>query len=295
MADTGANSCLTDSEHHLVRCTEIPPVTVGLALKDDTNGSPKPFTCRRMGFLLMLQEDNTYHYQPFLIHPQATNTIMSPEAVMNASSVFKRFAQTGVKGHSEGLLSFYDAAGDLRLKLPLTKRNGLYYSPIDSLVKDSNGVRPSMSTAAINRHMAGPSPTLPPPMPCIAEEDAEAHVWAQCGTAVPKVCSTASGTTDDKPPRHSVLRKRPSNPAKQLEAELWAARLGYCGEWQLSVLPGGADGIPNEFEPHPFCFVDMKEQARVRKQNAGRKAERLATRGQRFYADFGFLRSSTEC
>ena len=38
MANTGTNSCLADLEHHLVRCTEILPVTVGLALKDDKDG-----------------------------------------------------------------------------------------------------------------------------------------------------------------------------------------------------------------------------------------------------------------
>ena len=162
----------------------------------------------------MLKEDGVYHYQPFLVHPQATDTIMSPEAVMNASSVFKRFAQTGVKGHTGGLLSFYDADGDLRLKLPLTKRSGLYYSPIDSLVEDSNTVHPSILIVVINKHLAGCRSALPPPMLCIAENGSESHVWESCGVAQPQVCTTPSRKDDDKPPCRLVLRKRPSNPAK---------------------------------------------------------------------------------
>ena len=49
MSDTGANSCLTDNESNLVRCTDIPPVIVGLALKASDAGKPTPFTCHRMG------------------------------------------------------------------------------------------------------------------------------------------------------------------------------------------------------------------------------------------------------
>ena len=64
-------------------------------------------------------------------------------------------------------------------------------------------------------------------------------------------------------------------PAKQLESELWAARLGFCGEWQLDVLPACATGLPNQFDYHPFRFIDHKEQARIRKRAVGRKAERV--------------------
>jgi hypothetical protein len=33
LSDTGANSCMADSEEHLVQCHDIAPVAVGLALK----------------------------------------------------------------------------------------------------------------------------------------------------------------------------------------------------------------------------------------------------------------------
>ncbi len=65
---------------------------------------------------------------------------MSPEAIMNSSSVFRSFTQAGVKGHSAGLLSFYDKLGDLQMSLPLRKQNGLYYCNVASIVADSDSV-----------------------------------------------------------------------------------------------------------------------------------------------------------
>ena len=95
MSDTGAKLCLMELEDNLVRCMDIAPVTVGLAMKTLAGDTPTPFTCWRMGFLPMLREDGVHHYQQFLVHPQASNTIMSPEAIMNSSSVFRRFTQMG--------------------------------------------------------------------------------------------------------------------------------------------------------------------------------------------------------
>ena len=51
MADTGANSCMADSELHLVNCRDIKPVRIGLALK--SSGPATNYTCSRMGYLPM--------------------------------------------------------------------------------------------------------------------------------------------------------------------------------------------------------------------------------------------------
>ena len=78
-----------------------------------------------------------------------------------------------------------------------------------------------------------------------------------------------------------------------MESELWAARLGFCGWWQLAALPGKADGVPATFRSHPFRYIDHKEAAAIRKRPATKVATRNAKNGQRFYMDFGFLRAST--
>jgi hypothetical protein len=93
-------------------------------------------------------------------------------------------------------------------------------------------------------------------------------------------------------PRANIVRC-PTMQRQQLEVKLWAARLGYCGEWQLDAITKAADGVPVVLEPHPFRFSDVKEQANVRHQPASSSAPRLNHKGQRFFMDFGFLCAST--
>ena len=132
MEDTGVNSCMTDSEIHLVNCQDIKPVRIGLALK--SSGPATHYTCNRMGYLPMTMEDGLMHYQPFLVNKQASDTIMSPEAIKQSCPDFYLYQQEGFKDTSPGLLAFYDASGSLLQRLTLHKKNGLYYCPIDTCV-----------------------------------------------------------------------------------------------------------------------------------------------------------------
>lgn len=84
----------------------------------------------------------------------------------------------------------------------------------------------------------------------------------------------------------------PTSAKRVLDAELWAARLGYCIEWQLLKIPQHCDGTPPKFYPHPLQFVRHKEQARIRKQPVGSDPEQAPLPGQRFSMDFGFMRAS---
>jgi hypothetical protein len=102
----------------------------------------------------------------------------------------------------------------------------------------------------------------------------------------------ATRTDTHKPPPRSRITLCPTNCARQLKSELWAARLGLCGEDQLKRLALNADGLPTDFEFHPFWYIDWKAQARIRKQDAGRKARKAPNVGVRFYMDFGFMRAS---
>ncbi len=85
MADSGANVCLTPDPTLLVNITDIPPVPLGVALShlDDTGA-----VCRQQGYLPIPLLDGTFHYQPFLINPNATDTILSPAHVMKSSAKF---------------------------------------------------------------------------------------------------------------------------------------------------------------------------------------------------------------
>ena len=70
--------------------------------------------------------------------------------------------------------------------------------------------------------------------------------------------------------------------SRQLEAELWAARLGFCGEWKVDTITANANGLPPKFRPHTLRCIDTKEQASVRKQPAKKDSERTLRAGERF-------------
>ena len=70
-------------------------------------------------------------------------------------------------------------------------------------------------------------------------------------------------------PTPALLRQKPpSLPTtlhKQLEAELWSARLGFPSTWQMNVIPEHADGLPSTFHPHPFSKSEFKMSATTSK------------------------------
>jgi hypothetical protein len=82
--------------------------------------------------------------------------------------------------------------------------------------------------------------------------------------------------------------------SKQVEADLWQARLGHCSDWQLKVIPMSTTGTPSKFTPHPFASYDVYNQARIRKRPStrGKHPSRATTAVQRWFMDFGFLRAS---
>ena len=234
MADSGANVCVTSDPSILVDVIDINPIPLGVA----ATSPDTPITfCTKQGYLPIPLSDGSYHYQPFLYNPNATDTILSPAHVMRSSPSISSWRQSGSKDPSvTDTLSFLDSNGNDLLVLPLTTQNGLQYC--------SNAPTPPIGMRSTLTYSA----------------------------ASVSAVSTAR---------------------RVLKSELWAARLGYCSEWQLTKIPLHADGTPSKFFPHPLRFIDHKEQARVRKQPAGTHSEQAILPGQRFLMDFGFMRAST--
>ncbi len=79
-----------------------------------------------------------------------------------------------------------------------------------------------------------------------------------------------------------------------MESKVWALRFGCPGEHQLDILPCHIKGSPRVFVYHPFCSINFKEHAYIRKQPAQKTAERIPGCDAKFFMDFGFLRASTE-
>jgi hypothetical protein len=233
MADSGANVCVTSNPSILVDMIDIEPIPLGVAATSPD--APTTF-CTKQGYLPIPLLDGSYHYQPFLYNPNATETILSPAHVMWSSPSISTWRQSGSKDPTViDTLSFLDSNGNDLLVLPLTTHNGLQY----------------------------------------------------CSNAAPPIAMRSTLTYS------AASVSAPTSARRILESELWAARLGYCSEWQLTKIPLHADGTPSKFYPHPLHFIDHKEQARVRKQPAGSHLEQAPLPGQRFLMDFGFMRAST--
>jgi hypothetical protein len=96
MADSGANVCITSDPSILVDVTPIEPIPLGVAL---TSSDSTSAMCTQQGFLPIPLLNGTCHYQPFLINPNATDTILSPNHVMRSSPCITAWKQSGSKDH----------------------------------------------------------------------------------------------------------------------------------------------------------------------------------------------------
>ena len=154
--------------------------------------------------MALTRVDGSTHLQPVLVHPQASDFILSPSAIMHEGS-YHKWQQEGYRDDTPGRLSFHNEAGVRVIDLSLQKANGLHYCTVSR---------------------------------CVVERDT--HAWRVARTVAP------------------------TDPARQLEAELWAARMAFCGEATLMELPNSATGVPKRFRSHPFRYIDHKEAARIR-------------------------------
>ena len=79
LTDSGSNSYMAYSEMHLVDSHDIMPMTVWLALTSDD--TPVMYECTQLGYLPMMRDDGIVHRQPFLVNPQATDCMLSPDTI----------------------------------------------------------------------------------------------------------------------------------------------------------------------------------------------------------------------
>jgi hypothetical protein len=65
--------------------------------------------------------------------------------------------------------------------------------------------------------------------------------------------------------------------------------LSFPGKDQLDLPPGNVTGIPSSFHYHPFCFLDWKEEAQIKKQAAQQPSEQTTESQRCFYIDYNFM------
>lgn len=260
LADSGANCCMTADLKAMKNVTKLPiPITIGLAVTGDTTNI-QGTECTHVGELPIQCDDGTSIYVRCFYNPNATDTIISPQAIVDSSEEFTEWKQTGRRMGDPGILTFIGPS--VSKSITLHQNNGLYYCNPTTIPIDNEFQSPVMPTTK------------------------QLHLHTNKAEQQP------SKQPKRQPP--PTRKFRPTSKAKILESETWYLRMGGCNETQLEALPRHSVGLPTKFEWHPFRFIDFKEQARVRKQPAGRNPIKVARRGRRFYMDYGFMRASND-
>jgi hypothetical protein len=123
--------------------------------------------------------DGSLYYQHCYFCQNVTETIISPQAIVEASDTFTSWHQTVHKGGLPGSIHFESASRILSMTLSLSSINGLYYCPLD-LAIDSNPIRPtSVSKVSFDTHiphLRAPSKYKPVPK----DHQLEPEVWSLC-------------------------------------------------------------------------------------------------------------------
>jgi hypothetical protein len=136
--DSGANICITSALGLLIDVVDIPPFTFSIG-RDGTTPSIND-CCTKCGLLPLPMADGSLYYQPCYFCQKVTETIILPQAVIEASDTFTSWHQTGHEGGLLGSICFESASGLLLMMLSLRSINGLYYCPLDILAVNSNPI-----------------------------------------------------------------------------------------------------------------------------------------------------------
>ena len=256
LVDSGSNVCLTNDLSILENVQDMQPRSLDVAV-DQSSSLPRPeMMCTKFGYLPIRLIDGSVHRQKFLYNESASDTILSPEDMVRSSSALRHWVQSGTGGQmGDGCLLFSGMDEvTILLSLALVKQNGLYYCTLPRHVQ----VIGANVDDRFNPGNNGPS-----------END-----------------------EDDAPIRVNTV-SHPVTATDHLTSELWAARLGYCGTHQLSVISGNVTGTPTKFRCHPFRFIDVKEDAAIKKQPCSTTTAIAEKNGSEFLMDFSFLRASS--
>ena len=178
LMDGGANICITGILSLLVDVEPIPPLPISVATTSGTFSLDD--CCTKKGLIPLTLSDGSIYYQPCYYCKNATETIISPEAIVAASDTLVHWTQEGHRGNAPGMIRFSSDSGLYSITLQLEKRDGLYYRPTDVFTVDDG---PAHSCLPVIRRVAAPSPPVLPPrrskryVPVTQDNMAESEVW----------------------------------------------------------------------------------------------------------------------
>ena len=157
LMDGGANICITGVMSLLVDVETIPPLPISVATKSGSISLDD--CCTKRGLIPLQLSDGSVYYQPCYYCKNATETIISPEAIVAASDTLVHWTQQGHKGDAPGCIRFTSDSGLYSISLVLEKRDGLYYCPTDVFTVDRDPIGHGLP---VIRRVAAPDP---PPIP----------------------------------------------------------------------------------------------------------------------------------
>ena len=97
MADSGANCCMTNNWKLLENIELLPlPIQVGITL-EKVDSTAEMTACTHVGTLPIECDDGHIIHTPCFYNPHATDTIISPQAILDQSPDFDKWIQVGRK------------------------------------------------------------------------------------------------------------------------------------------------------------------------------------------------------
>ena len=177
LMDGGANICITGVLSLLVNVVSIPPLPISVATKSGSLSLDG--CCTKRGLIPLELSDGAVYYQPCYYCKNATETIISPEAIVAACDTLVHWTQQGHKGDAPGCIRFTSDSGLYSISLVLEKRDGLYYCPTDVFTVDRDPVRHGLP---VIRRVVAPVPTPIPRrsrryVPVTPDSLTESEVW----------------------------------------------------------------------------------------------------------------------
>jgi hypothetical protein len=119
LMDGGANICITGVLSLLVDVVSIPPLPISVATK--SGSLSLDVCCTKQGLIPLTLIDGAVYYQPCCYCKNATETIISPEAILAANDTLVHWTQEqeGHKGDASGCIRFTSDSGLYSISLAL--------------------------------------------------------------------------------------------------------------------------------------------------------------------------------
>jgi hypothetical protein len=185
-------------------------------------------------------------YTPVFYNASTSDTILSPEAICASSNgILVRWMQCGsASDQTGGSVTFFDEKGAEVLTLQLQKCNGLYYTPINAITTTTDYSRPSRISDVTGYYHTPEGiddNDVSLDLDCATMDSFDAQSVASaatiapspppfCPTGSPSIALTKLPPLDPKLPKPTAVDHDYISKSKQIEANLWQARLGHCDE-----------------------------------------------------------------